>query len=1176
MHEVTLHHDTLSLAEKIIMQTQYSELASIEPDHLAAETEQIIPGNVACLFKITEFVYNREENTMAKITTILNSLHSCGASCMLLIKCVNGSCEIYIGAINKQRYDNVFFLNTIRDVLRNGIEGNMPGTEIQEIYARNDIEDTLRECIDNGFDSQCISAVSCMSGDWDTSNNIAPNGIERLFEAIGNKNFSIVILADPVPGEKIQMIRHGYEELGSQLSAFEQSSLAVQSGKSTTVSSNYSVSVSQSIGKSISYTQSHTEGSGWSRQKDNRSGKLLTMGAYLLTKNYLAMNAVSTITSNPSESESSHNDNSTGFQTGTTVNDQTGSQKGFGESFASNEGMTLTYNSKNYHIKALLERIDWYLKWLNSRENYGMFNCCAYIVSSSAGTNMMVASEYQALLQGKRELNQPATYNTWTQENHVDQVRKYLMHLSHPVFEISGSTEHSAFTPAMLLSSVELSRHLAFPQHSVVGVSVSQYEAFGREVVRKAALRSGKTIRIGCVHHMGKAIEHRPVILDLQSLTAHTFIAGTNGSGKSNAVFRIVEELMKSKVPFLVIEPAKGEYKNVFGRENNVFVYGTNEKKSELLQLNPFWFNDDVNVLEHIDKLVEVFNASWSMYAAMPAVLKAAIENAYRACGWNLEDSSYPGEINVFPTFEDVLSEFDQKMDSTAFSQEVKGNYVGALSTRMETMCNGIYGKIFGGRNLSDEELFDTNVIIDLSRVGSGETKSLIMGMLVIRLQEYRMKKEAMNLSLQHVTILEEAHHLLRRTTSAQNDEGSNILGKSVEMISNAIAEMRSFGEGFIIVDQSPGLLDMSVMRNTNTKIVLRLPESGDREMVGNTIGLKPEQIHEISRLGTGVAVIYQKDWREAVLCKVDKAEHEEQLYGWDSRNRRRESNCTLIRAILGACGVDIFLKKEEMDDACQSIRSCGLSGREKRLLLKILTQKGRTPLTVASGIIKKLCLVRIPMPLSPDEEDIKDWYALIMQNEELKIFYDSGCIQGILLSILEEACKTDPRYAAGIMELSSLINPGVNEALKSARGIAFRRITPFSFKLELPENTEELNHAVDLLSESDAADRELANLLKKHIQSHTVRKCKVIFPYSTIVWHIFKGEALWKNTQWLIEEQNVSGWDSAMRKWVRFFMNADNSTENSVLSLLLQHKGKNPQVQQFYPDWLKSLYMTV
>ncbi len=1037
MNELAIHQETLSLAEKIILQTQYAELATIRPNHLAAETEQIIPGNVACLFRITELVYNREENTLDKMTTILNSLHSCGASCMLLIRCVNGSCEIYIGAINKQRYDNVFFLNTIRDVLRNGIEGNLPGTGVQEIYARSEIEDTLRQCIDNGFDSQCITAVSCMSGDWDSSNNETPNGIERLFEAIGSKNFSIVILADPVPGEKIQMIRRGYEELGSQLSAFEQNSLAVQSGKSTTVSSNYSVSMSQSIGKSISYTQSHTEGNGWSRQKDNRTAKLLSMGTYLLTKNYFAVNAVSTLSSTPSESESSHSDHSTGIQTGTNVNDQTGTQEGFGESFASNEGMTLSYNSKNYHIKGLLERIDWYLKWLNSRENYGMFNACAYIVSSSAGTNMMVASEYQALLQGKREMNQPVTYNTWTRENNVDQVREYLMHLSHPVFEMSGGTEQSAFTPAMLLSSVELSRHLAFPQQSVVGVPVSEYAAFGREVVRKSALRSGRTVRVGCVHHMGKAVEQRPVILDLQSLAAHTFIAGTNGSGKSNAVFKIAEELMKSDVPFLVIEPAKGEYKNVFGREKNVSVYGTNEKKSELLRMNPFWFNDDVNVLEHIDKLVEVFNASWSMYAAMPAVLKASIENAYRSCGWNLEDSTFPGETCVFPTFEDVLSEFDRKMDSTAFSQEVKGNYVGALSTRMETMCNGIYGKIFGGQNLTDEELFDTNVIIDLSRIGSGETKSLIMGMLVIRLQEYRMKNEAMNLPLRHITILEEAHHLLRRTSTAQSDEGSNILGKSVEMISNAIAEMRSYGEGFIIVDQSPGLLDMSVMRNTNTKIILRLPESSDREMVGNSIGLKPEQTYEISRFGTGVAVIYQKDWREAVLCKVDRAEHEEQIYRWDCGNLREESS----------------------------------------------------------------------------------------------------------------------------------------RALKNARGAAFRRITPFSFKMEMPEPVEELNHAMELLSASGHADMELAVLLKKHMQNHTVRECRVISPYSTVVWHVFNGDGLWKNTQRFMEKQDVPAWDSAARKWIRFYMNADSATENSVLSLLLQHKGRNPQVRQFYPDWMKSLH---
>src|SRR5699024_7655638 len=108
------------------------------------------------------------------------------------------------------------------------------------------------------------------------------------------------------------------------------------------------------------------------------------------------------------------------------------------------------------------------------------------------------------------------------------------------------------------------------------------------------------------------------------------------------------------------------------------------------------------------------------------------------------------------------------------------------------------------------------------------------------------------------------------RTSAAQSNEGTNVLGKSVEMISNMIAEMRSFGEGFIIVDQSPGLLDMSVMRNTNTKIIMRLLENSDRELVGNTIGLNSEQKAELSRLKTGVCAIYQKEWLEPVLCLVD------------------------------------------------------------------------------------------------------------------------------------------------------------------------------------------------------------------------------------------------------------------------------------------------------------------
>lgn len=77
-------------------------------------------------------------------------------------------------------------------------------------------------------------------------------------------------------------------------------------------------------------------------------------------------------------------------------------------------------------------------------------------------------------------------------------------------------------------------------------------------------------------------------------------------------------------------------------------------------------------------------------------------------------------------------------------------------------------------------------------------------------------------------------------------------------MLANSIAEMRTYGEGFIIADQAPGLLDASVIRNTNTKIIMRLPDYSDRELVGKAASLNEDQIIELARLPQGVAAVYQ------------------------------------------------------------------------------------------------------------------------------------------------------------------------------------------------------------------------------------------------------------------------------------------------------------------------------
>lgn len=168
------------------------------------------------------------------------------------------------------------------------------------------------------------------------------------------------------------------------------------------------------------------------------------------------------------------------------------------------------------------------------------------------------------------------------------------------------------------------------------------------------------------------------------------------------------------------------------------------------------------------------------------------------------------------------------------YDNENKGAYKGALLTRLRSLTNGINGMIFVQDDIKAIDLYDKNVIVDLSRVGSSETKSLIMDMLVLKLQEHRMVGiNGMNEPLKHITVLEEAHNLLKRTSTEQSSEGANLLGKSVEMLANAIAETRTYGEGFIIVDQAPGLLDMSAIRNTNTKMIMRRPDLTDRELAG-------------------------------------------------------------------------------------------------------------------------------------------------------------------------------------------------------------------------------------------------------------------------------------------------------------------------------------------------------
>lgn len=697
-----------------------------------------------------------------------------------------------------------------------------------------------------------------------------------------------------------------------------------------------------------------------------------------------------------------------------------------------NEGIVQSF--ENHNIKHALELLEEQMKRLEQSTALGMWDFAAYVLSEDRNIANNVAHTYLSLTQGETSYMSSSAVNLWRGDKESSDVYAkticgYLRELRHPVFGLNPSIVNSeegrdyqvyppVVTATTSLSGKELAYSLNFPKKSVAGFPVIECADFGRSISTfDTVVPDERSISLGKIFHMHHE-EKLSVELSANSLASHTFITGSTGSGKSNTVYRILSEAMENDIHFLVIEPAKGEYKNVFSNYYDISVYGTNPKKTPLLRINPFSFSCDVHVLEHIDRLAEIFNVCWPMYAAMPAVLKSAVERSYLDCGWNLITSENKYDDSLYPSFADVARNIKEIIDTSEYDNENKGAYKGSLLTRLQSLTTGINGLIFSSDELTGKELFDSNVIIDLSRVGSSETKSLIMGMLVLKLQEYRMSEcTAMNSKLRHITVLEEAHNILRRTSIEQPTESSNITGKSVEMIANAIAEMRSYGEGFIIADQSPGLMDMSVIRNTNTKIIMRLPDRGDRELVGKAANLNDDQIEELAKLPCGVAAVYQNEWIQPVLCKVNKYETAESLYSFDFGGnkalikRNDELSDSLLKCIMDN---ELFQKgdKQDMRELKSLILRSTLDSAIKVDFLDYLATEREKGFAELGSLIYDFLKAEDAIQSAKKYDNIHEWVDAVISELKPSISdFTKKQIDLTMALILNEKTLRDPSY---------------------------------------------------------------------------------------------------------------------------------------------------------------------
>ena len=925
----TQFSNALVAVDDIVLKNYLSKIDNLSVVPLDDESKKKTLKSLR-LFKVTEMVYEKDEFSAYKFASVFNSLANVNCTVYIIIDSNGQKTDFYVGI---RGYDEERTPTTIKDTLKKALCGQFPGVKINDNYLIEDMENLF---VDIQQDKLNISSVSCVANSKDDeidSNDSFVQGLEKLVTAMQGEKYTGIIIADAAT-KKIQNIKRSYENIYSQLIPFAKTQIAYSKSDAfsksvaTCIGSSLTHTHSEGVNESTGYThtvgtsESSSETESHSESKQNLMSKILKATPAVAS---IVSGALAPVTGGASLAvgamvsgaagfagmaveKTETGGTSTTYTTGRSTSDSTtrthGTSSSDAESRGQNEsetntegttestGRTLTLTVENKTITDIVQKLEKQLKRIEDCESLGMWECAAYFMSKDNDVAEIAALTYKSLMRGENSGVEAGAVNSWFSSNKekVNLIKEYLFNIRQPVFEYNLNGQQLYLTAASMVSSNELAIHMGLPRKSVPGFPVIEHADFGKEVVSYNHSEKQKTIKLGTVFNMGAETKNE-VELNLQSLSMHTFITGATGSGKSNTVYQILGQLLKNKVNFMVIEPAKGEYKNIFGNTpfkdlNDVHIFGTNPQFTDLLKINPFKFPKGVHVLEHVDRLIEIFNVCWPMYAAMPAVLKDAVLQAYENAGWNLLTSENKISEELFPSFKDLLVELVDVINKSAYDQEVKSNYIGSLQTRVKSLTNGLNGQIFSSNEIDNSILFDSNVVVDLSRIGSLETKALIMGILVMRLNEHRMTQtDGMNVPLKHVTVLEEAHNILKRTSTEQSMEGANMAGKSVEMLSNAIAEMRTYGEGFIIADQSPNAVDVSAIRNTNTKIIMRLPDEDDRMLAGKAAALKDEQIDEIAKLPKGVAVVYQNDWLEAVLCKVDRFNGEEKLYQYNPEN---------------------------------------------------------------------------------------------------------------------------------------------------------------------------------------------------------------------------------------------------------------------------------------------------
>lgn len=428
------------------------------------------------------------------------------------------------------------------------------------------------------------------------------------------------------------------------------------------------------------------------------------------------------------------------------------------------------------------------------------------------------------------------------------------------------------------LTSSELAGFMSLPQEDHPGFEIRRSPRFSVNVPRRPPPDPAGGIALGQILDRDVALPGEDLRVAPETLASHLLVTGITGSGKSTTMRTMLAQL---EVPFLIIEPAKAEYRSLVVDGEPIRVITAGNELVAPLRFNPFEVPEGVGIVTHMDALAAVINAAFPMEGPMASIVEQAIFRAYSDLGWDLDaalhprlrEQSGPAASETYPTMEDFYHAVRRLVDEQGYAGEYGANVRAALLTRIRSLCIGARGKLFNTREpLRVAELVSTPTVMELKDLGSDETKTFLMGMLLLRLY-YHFEHQTMSEGsggLRALLVVEEAHRLFQRPPARGHGlVGTDTRHQSVQVFERIMAEARAYGLGLAVVDQLPLRLSDGALKNTSTKIVHRLSAREDAEEVGGAMGLSARDASFICQLRVGEVLLHQADMDLPVHLRV-------------------------------------------------------------------------------------------------------------------------------------------------------------------------------------------------------------------------------------------------------------------------------------------------------------------